>query len=75
MLVKAKGNVRDAAGWHYAGDVFRTDDDLGDAVEVLDAPKKAPVKEEAKEPVNAEAPAEKQEEKPAVKRTSRRKTS
>ncbi len=38
MLVKAKWNVKDAGGWHRPGDVFQTDGDLGEAVEVLDAP-------------------------------------
>lgn len=52
MLVKAKWNVKDAAGWHEAGEVFRTENDLGDAVEVLDAPKKKPAEKQApvKEP-------------------------
>ena len=46
MRVKAKGNVRDASGWHRVGEVFITDEDLGDAVEVLDAPKQAEKKQE-----------------------------
>lgn len=46
MLVKAKWNVKDAAGWHYTGEVFHTEDDLGAAVEVLDAPKPVAVKAE-----------------------------
>lgn len=57
MLVKAKWNVKDASGWHDAGEVFQTESDLGDAVEVLDAPKKKPAekpevpqKEPVKEP-------------------------
>lgn len=53
MLVKAKWNVKDAAGWHNAGEVFKTDADLGDAVEVLDGPKKT-VK--ASEPIKAAEP-------------------
>lgn len=60
MLVKAKWNIKDAAGWHEAGEVFQTEEDLGNAVEVLEAPKKqAPAKapEEAapveKEPAKA----------------------
>ena len=58
MLVKAKWNVKDAAGWHDAGEVFNTESDLGDAVEILDATKKEPVKEpEAKA---AEEPAKEQ---------------
>ena len=70
MLVKAKWNVKDASGWHDAGDVFRTENDLGDAVEVLDAPKQPEAKPDGK----PAEPAEKQEEKPAVKRSTRRKT-
>ena len=63
MLVKAKWNVKDAAGWHSSGDVFETDADLGDAVEVIAAetkkaeapvPEPAPVKEP--EQVAEEAP-------------------
>lgn len=46
MLVKAKWNVKDAAGWHSTGEVFHTEEDLGEAVEVLDAPKEAPSKAE-----------------------------
>lgn len=42
MLVKAKWNVKDASGWHDAGEVFQTESNLGDAVEVLDAPKARP---------------------------------
>ena len=38
MLVKARWNVKDGAGWHDAGSVFDTESDLGDAVEVLNAP-------------------------------------
>ena len=41
MLVKAKWSVKDASGWHNAGEVFTTEQDMGDAVEVLDAPKAA----------------------------------
>lgn len=66
MLVKAKWNVRDESGWHCCGDVFQTDADLGESVEVLDAPKKA---EKAAEAPVKEAPAD--EEKP--KAPSRRK--
>jgi hypothetical protein len=71
MLVKAKWNVKDEAGWHSTGDVFMTDADLGDAVEVLDAPKKAPEATKVPDaPKAPEAPAE--DEKP---KTSRRKAS
>jgi len=64
MLVKAKMNVRDANGWHMAGDVFHTDADFGDAVEVLDAP----------EPVKAEQAAEEPAEQPKPRTSTRRKT-
>lgn len=40
MLVKAKWNVKDSAGWHEKGEVFQTKDDLGDAVTVLEDVKK-----------------------------------
>jgi hypothetical protein len=64
MLVKAKWNVKDASGWHGAGDVFETEDNLGNAVEILDAPKvkaadvvKAVEEQDpAKEEVKAEKP-------------------
>lgn len=69
MLVKAKWNVKDNAGWHEAGEVFNTDSDLGDAVEVLDAPKKVVKTEEPKAEPKPEAVAE---EKP--KAAPRRKT-
>ena len=39
MKVKAKRNVQDASGWHRPGDIFWTEENLGSAVEVLDAPK------------------------------------
>ena len=39
MKVKAKWSVKDATGWHDAGEVFETESDLGDAVEVLEAKK------------------------------------
>lgn len=65
MKVRARQNVRDASGWHLTGQVFETDADLGEAVEVLDTQKAEepeavqvePVREEpvAKEPVQ-EAP-------------------
>lgn len=69
MLVKAKWNVRDAEGWHSAGEVWDAKGDLGDAVEVLEAPKAKP----AAEPVTeSESDEPKTEPKP---RTSRRKVS
>lgn len=51
MLVKAKWSVKDGNGWHSAGEVFEATGDLGDAVEVLEKPKKAepePVTEKPK---------------------------
>ena len=80
MLVKAKWNVKDASGWHNAGDVFQTENNLGDAVEVLDAPKKAvkasePVKvaepETVKEPEKEAPKAEKPKAAPVRRRTSK----
>ena len=73
MLVKAKWNVKDASGWHKAGEVFNTDADLGDAVEVLNAPKKAEQKPVKKETEPAAKPAEKKpaEEKPKTQRRKR----
>ena len=49
MLVKAKWNVKDASGWHKAGEVWKTEQDLGDAVEVLEAPKKEEKRNAVKE--------------------------
>ena len=71
MLVKAKWNVKGSDGWHMAGEVFATEEDYGDAVEVLDAPKAAPVNEPEAEAVKAE---EEPEAKPAAKNASRRRT-
>ena len=60
MLVKAKWNVKDASGWHSAGEVFQTESNLGGAVEVLDEPASIqPVKEPVAEPEKEEAKAEK----------------
>lgn len=50
MLVKAKWNVKGSDGWHMTGEVFDTKEDFGDAVEVLDVPKKTPKAEPVKEP-------------------------
>ena len=81
MLVKAKWSVKDGTGWHHAGEVFNTESDLGDAVEVLETPRKpAPKKAEVKEPEKvAEAPAAEPEKAEAAKevkpRTTRRKVS
>ena len=50
MLVKAKHNVKDASGWHMAGEVFETNavSLIGDAVEVIHEDKPVQQKEEAK---------------------------
>lgn len=61
MLVKAKWNVKDSAGWHAAGDVWNTTEDIGDAVEVLDVP------------AQQEEPVEEPEKVPEKLKTSRRK--
>lgn len=67
MLVKAKWSVKGSDGWHMSGDVFHTNEDFGDAVEVLDAPA---VRKEEPEPVSEPVKAE-----PAkAKAPSRRKT-
>ena len=71
MKVRAKQNVRDASGWHLTGCVFETEEDLGAAVEVLDAPKRRP--EPEPKPVEA-APAEEPKQEPEkTKSASRRK--
>ena len=71
MLVKAKWSVKDASGWHNAGEVFETASDLGDSVEVLIPGKPArhtpKVSEKETIPEPAENPAEKAE--PAEKET------
>ena len=73
MLVKAKWNVKDASGWHSAGDVFNTDSDLGDAVEVLEVPKAKVVEavKPASEPEKKPEP-EKEEVKAEKPKTSAR---
>lgn len=50
MLVRAKHNVKDASGWHLAGEVFETTASslIGDAVEVICEEKPVQKKEEAK---------------------------
>ena len=80
MKVKAKWNVKDGNGWHSAGEVFETESNLGDAVEILDAPKKQvpakkaePEKEPIKEPEPEKAP-ETAEEPVKVRSAARRKT-
>lgn len=48
MRVKAKWNVKGSDGWHMTGEIFETEEDYGDAVEVLDA--KAPAQKQAEAP-------------------------
>ncbi len=67
MKVKAKWNVKDGNGWHSAGEVFETESDLGDAVVVLDAPKKpAPVKEPEPKPEPVKEPEAEKAAEPAA---------
>ena len=49
MLVKAKHNVKDASGWHLAGEVFETNASslIGDAVEIIHKEDSVQKKEEA----------------------------
>lgn len=85
MKVKAKWNVKDETGWHRAGEVFETNLDLGDSVEVLEAPKDEKVDTtaiifNAMNEIPAEAPAEEpaSESEPApakTRSTTRRKVS
>lgn len=64
MLVKAKCNVKDSSGWHVAGDIFETEADFGDNVEVLleaekhehTGPAMEPEKEPEKESAKTKAP-------------------
>ena len=39
MLVKAKWNIKDSAGWHATGEIFQTSDHLGNAVVILEEEK------------------------------------
>ncbi len=81
MLVKAKWNVKDSSGWHRAGEVFDTNDALGNAVELLEAPRrvKAPEKKPEEEPVKEpeKVPEQKKTEsgKAPARQTQRRKNS
>ena len=79
MKVKAKWSVKDATGWHDPGEVFETESDLGDAVEVLEETKKAraakkPEAEPETEPEVQEA-AEPEAETAKPRSTTRRKVS
>ena len=68
MLVKAKWNVKGSDGWHMSGEVFNTEEDFGEAVEVLDAPVAR-----KKEPEPVKEPEEPVKEEPAKARTPARK--
>ena len=73
MLVKAKWHVKDDFGWHDAGEVFDTTEDLGDAVEVLEKP--APRKQEpAKEPEKVAEPVKEPEKEPETEAAPEEKT-
>lgn len=72
MLVKAKWNVKDGNGWHKAGDVFETKEDLGEAVEIISAPAK-PAAKPAEEKAD-EAPAQEPKKETITRAGSRRKT-
>ncbi len=79
MRVKAKWNVKGSDGWHETGEIFETEEDYGDAVEVLEAKaeKQAPApKTEEKPKQDPEKPVkpEKETEKPKTA-ARRRKTS
>ena len=59
MKVRAKWHVKDANGWHKPGEVFETNDDLGDAVDVLNEepePKQAPEDGQEPDPTPAGTP-------------------
>ena len=71
MLVKAKWHIKDKTGWHATGEVFQTDDDLGNAVEVISGPEKKEPKASVPEVKSPEPEAAQEAEKP--KTTSRRK--
>ena len=70
MKVKARHNVQDRNGWHLPGTVFETEEDLGEAVEILSGenpPESAREPEAVPEP-KAEEP---KEAKPAARRRKR----
>lgn len=67
MKVKALCTIKDGTGWHMAGEVFETDEDLGNLVEVVE---KAPVAEPTEAPEVAEIA-----EKPKPKTSRKKNTS
>ena len=66
MLVKAKWNIKDSSGWHTAGEVFNTESDLGEAVEVIG---------ETEEPAKEPDPVAEPEQEPAEKTTAKPRSS
>lgn len=74
MLVKAKWSVKDSSGWHNPGDVFLTEDNLGDSVEIIETAKKTEEKKPEPEKETAKA-VEKKPDKPAEAPRTRRKSS
>ena len=70
MLVKAKWNVKDKEGWHKAGEVFETSDNLGEAVILVGEPRKPVIKA----PAVQEAEPETEPKKEAASKPTRRKT-
>ena len=79
MLVKAKWNVKDSSGWHRAGEVFDTKEELGEAVELLEAPRRQKTEPKEEVPVKEpeKAPEQKKTEtgKAPARQTQRRKNS
>lgn len=76
MLVKAKWNVKDGNGWHKAGEVFETKEDLGDAVEIVSAsvkPKEKPVEVKPAEGKADEAPEQEPKKETITRAGTRRK--
>ena len=76
MKVRAKWSIKDGTGWHNPGEVFETESDLGDAVEVLEAAKKPKAeKKPAAEPeVQPEAEPKKETEEVSVQETAKPRT-
>lgn len=76
MLVKAKWNVKGSDGWHMGGEVFHTEEDFGEAVEVLDAPKMtASEKEPDPVPESVKEEPVKEQPKPKTSASRRKKIS
>lgn len=71
MLVKALCTIHDGNGWHNAGEIFETEDDLGDAVEAV----KDETVEPETEPEPEDEPEKEPEKEPRPKSTRRKKVS